>query len=98
MCQPGAELARDGGLLSLAAWQALGAFDPQPACMCSLGEDGRLHALDRADRSAVVRWQPLSCWYSVLTEDDPRRDLLDLYLPISSATASRPIIVGHLGQ
>jgi riboflavin-specific deaminase-like protein len=37
-------------------------------------------------------------WRSVLPETDPRRAFLDLYLPICSATADRPITVGHLGQ
>ena len=30
--------------------------------------------------------------------DDPRHALIDLYLPICSATGARPITVGHLGQ
>ena len=30
--------------------------------------------------------------------DDPRRALIDLYLPICSAIADRPITIGHLGQ
>src|SRR5262245_26548736 len=33
-----------------------------------------------------------------LPADDPRRAVLDLYLPICSATAEHPITVGHLGQ
>jgi len=33
-----------------------------------------------------------------LPADDPRTALLDLYLPICSATADHPITVGHLGQ
>ena len=33
-----------------------------------------------------------------LRSDDPRTALLDLYLPICSATAEQPITVGHLGQ
>ena len=33
-----------------------------------------------------------------LPADDPRAAILDLYLPICSATAERPITVGHLGQ
>jgi riboflavin-specific deaminase-like protein len=45
-----------------------------------------------------VRWQPSVGWCPAVGTDDPRRDLLDLYLPISSAGASHPIIVGHLGQ
>ena len=34
----------------------------------------------------------------VSAADDPRHALIDLYLPICSATAARPITVGHLGQ
>jgi len=33
-----------------------------------------------------------------LPADDPRTAVLDLYLPICSATAEHPITVGHLGQ
>jgi riboflavin-specific deaminase-like protein len=47
---------------------------------------------------AVLAWQPESGWHSLLNEDDPRSGLLGLYLPICSATISRPITVGHLGQ
>ena len=47
---------------------------------------------------AVLAWQPESGWHSLLDEDNPRSGLLRLYLPICSATASRPITVGHLGQ
>jgi diaminohydroxyphosphoribosylaminopyrimidine deaminase/5-amino-6-(5-phosphoribosylamino)uracil reductase len=47
---------------------------------------------------AVLAWQPDSGWRSLLDEDDARSALLGLYLPICSATTSRPITVGHLGQ
>jgi len=47
---------------------------------------------------AVLAWRPGEGWESLLAPDDPRRDLLELYLPISSATAERPITIGHLGQ
>jgi diaminohydroxyphosphoribosylaminopyrimidine deaminase / 5-amino-6-(5-phosphoribosylamino)uracil reductase len=43
-------------------------------------------------------WHPESGWQSRLPPDDPRAALLDLYLPVCSATASRPIVVAHLGQ
>src|SRR5512138_1083864 len=33
-----------------------------------------------------------------LPADDPRAAILDLYLPVCSATTDRPITVGHLGQ
>ena len=98
MGQTTAELAVEGWFIAQAACEALGSFDPDRECLFSLGENGRLRALDADGRNAVLRWQPSAGWCAALPADDPRRDLLDLYLPISSASASRPIIVGHLGQ
>jgi riboflavin-specific deaminase-like protein len=34
----------------------------------------------------------------VLSRHDPRHSLIDLYLPICSATRTRPATIGHLGQ
>lgn len=48
--------------------------------------------------SAAIVWQPGAGWQTCLPPDDASRALLDLYLPICSATAARPIAVGHLGQ
>ncbi|MEO8680255.1 MAG: RibD family protein [Vicinamibacterales bacterium] len=47
---------------------------------------------------AVLAWQPGAGWQSRLPADDPRLDLVDLYLPVCGATAARPLTVGHLGQ
>lgn len=95
-----AELAVEGWFIAQAACQALGSFDVDRECLFALARDGRLRRLDGEGRraNAVLRWQPGSGWCSTLAADDPRCDLLDLYLPISSADVSRPIIVGHLGQ
>jgi riboflavin-specific deaminase-like protein len=98
MGQTAAELAVEGWFIAQAACQALGSFDAESECLFALGENGRLRPLDRDDGRAVVRWQPSTGWCAALAPNDPRRDLLDLYLPISSANASRPITVGHLGQ
>jgi riboflavin-specific deaminase-like protein len=57
-----------------------------------------LRPLGDSDRDAIVAWRPGAGWEPALPQDDPRRALLDLYLPVCSATASRPIVVGHLGQ
>ena len=46
----------------------------------------------------AVEWHPDSGWQSLLAANDPRQSALDLYLPICSATPTRPIAVGHLGQ
>ena len=47
---------------------------------------------------AVLEWRPGAGWRSRLPADNPQAHLLDLYLPICSATVSRPMTVGHLGQ
>lgn len=47
---------------------------------------------------AVLAWRPESGWVLGLPADDPRAALIDLYLPICSATKQHPITVGHLGQ
>ncbi len=43
-------------------------------------------------------WNPEAGWTSSLPADDVRKALIDLYLPICSASAARPITLGHLGQ
>ena len=48
--------------------------------------------------AASLVWQPGTGWQSCLPPNDAAGALLDLYLPICSATAARPITVGHLGQ
>ena len=50
------------------------------------------------DPDAVLSWSPGAGWRSVLSASDPRTELLNLYLPICSATSSRPLTIGHLGQ
>jgi diaminohydroxyphosphoribosylaminopyrimidine deaminase / 5-amino-6-(5-phosphoribosylamino)uracil reductase len=62
------------------------------------GQDGGLSTVGVGDSSAVLMWRPGEGWESLLLEDDPRSPLIDLYLPLVSATPSRPITIGHLGQ
>ena len=47
---------------------------------------------------AAARGEAEPGWADTLPPDGPRRALIDLYLPICSATEDRPITVGHLGQ
>ena len=61
----------------------------------ALGAELQLRPASRD--TAVLAWQPGSGWEALLPDDD-RRPLVDLYLPICSATSARPIAVGHLGQ
>ena len=81
-----------------AAAMAIGTFDTDsPGCF-ALAAGGGLRRLAHAEPGAVLHWNPASGWHSALQTGDPHADLLELYLPISSATASRPITIGHLGQ
>jgi riboflavin-specific deaminase-like protein len=46
----------------------------------------------------VVTWRPHGGFAVALPADDPRHAMIDLYLPMCSATVAHPITVGHLGQ
>ena len=62
------------------------------------GDAAELRVVSRDSREAVVGWRPGAGWNVLLPPDDPAHALIDLYLPICSATVARPITVGHLGQ
>jgi riboflavin-specific deaminase-like protein len=67
-------------------------------CLFGEGPRGHLRRVDGAARSAELLWEPGLGWQSRVPPDDPRAPLLDLYLPMCSATADRPVTIGHLGQ
>jgi riboflavin-specific deaminase-like protein len=62
----------------------------------ALDESGALR--DAPEDAAQLKWRAGMGWMPLLRPDDPGRPLLDLYLPVCSATPGRPIVVGHLGQ
>ena len=64
----------------------------------ALGADGCLRTVAPGHPDAVVAWRPDHGFTLVLPADDPRHAMIDLYLPICSATHAHPITVGHLGQ
>jgi riboflavin-specific deaminase-like protein len=47
---------------------------------------------------SVLAWRANHGWEPLLEPHDPRLPLVELYLPICSATPAVPITVGHLGQ
>ena len=59
---------------------------------------GRLRPVEAGHPDAVIAWRPHAGFELLMAADDPRRALIDLYLPICSATDANPITVGHLGQ
>ncbi len=59
---------------------------------------GELRPLAASDTSAALTWCPGTGWHPQWQPGDARADLVNLYLPICSATDVRPITIGHLGQ
>ena len=93
------ESARGTGWeLVLAAAQLAERLDDKGLARTFAFEGGRLTSVPHEARDAVLTWEPGRGWQARVTRDDPRADLLDLYLPLFSATTRRPIVIGHLGQ
>ena len=63
-----------------------------------IGDDGHLQPLPAGHCDSLIAWGPGTGWEATLPAPDPRRALLDLYLPICSATKTKPLTIGHLGQ
>jgi diaminohydroxyphosphoribosylaminopyrimidine deaminase / 5-amino-6-(5-phosphoribosylamino)uracil reductase len=63
-----------------------------------LDQHAELRPTKPEDPDAVLSWSPGAGWRSLLAPGDARTELLNLYLPICSATSSRPMTIGHLGQ
>jgi riboflavin-specific deaminase-like protein len=68
------------------------------AASFGLGSDGRLRSVAADDPDAVVAWRPGVGWTPSLPATDLRHPMVDLYLPVCSATRTAPLTVGHLGQ
>jgi riboflavin-specific deaminase-like protein len=64
----------------------------------TIDDNGALRLAARDDAAPSLVWEPRRGWRHTLPSDDPRTPLIELYLPICSATADQPITVGHLGQ
>jgi diaminohydroxyphosphoribosylaminopyrimidine deaminase / 5-amino-6-(5-phosphoribosylamino)uracil reductase len=83
-------------LTEIAERAAFALRDAAPAG--AVNDFAQLCAVPDGHPDAAIVWQPGAGWQSCLSSEDPAHALLDLYLPICSATAARPITVGHLGQ
>jgi riboflavin-specific deaminase-like protein len=64
----------------------------------AIAHDSQLRPVLPGDPDAILIWHGDAGWATLLPADDARKALIDLYLPICSATSARPITVGHLGQ
>jgi diaminohydroxyphosphoribosylaminopyrimidine deaminase/5-amino-6-(5-phosphoribosylamino)uracil reductase len=61
-------------------------------------DSGGLREVAGTDPDALIVWRPGGGWQMARPCTDAHHALIDLYLPICSATSARPITVGHLGQ
>lgn len=85
-------------VLLAAAQHAEQAAHDGRAASFDVNPDGLLRPVAAGDPGAVISWRPGEGWMCEWPGSDPRLPLMDLYLPICSATAARPLAVGHLGQ
>ena len=85
-------------LVRAAALDAEAASATAAPAAFELGDNGHLRRVPIGDPSAAVVWRPGRGWTVAVPEADARHALIDLYLPICSATRDRPITVAHLGQ
>jgi riboflavin-specific deaminase-like protein len=97
--QAATEAVESAWRLVLAASAMAAALDREGrASAFAIDHDAALRPVALDDRDAALEWRPGAGWASRVAAADPRSDLLDLYLPICSATPARPMTVGHLGQ
>jgi diaminohydroxyphosphoribosylaminopyrimidine deaminase / 5-amino-6-(5-phosphoribosylamino)uracil reductase len=89
---------RAWSLALAAARDAEGLEDAGQPAAFALDASDELRAVPVGHPSAAILWQPGAGWRSCLPLEDASQALLDLYLPICSATGAQPMAVGHLGQ
>lgn len=85
-------------IVRAAADAAARAADANQPAAFAVDRDGTLGSAPAGDPAALLIWQPGTGWKTTLPATDPRAPLIDLYLPVCSATTAHPITIGHLGQ
>jgi diaminohydroxyphosphoribosylaminopyrimidine deaminase/5-amino-6-(5-phosphoribosylamino)uracil reductase len=85
-------------IVRAAADAAARAADANQPAAFAVDRDGALGPAPVGDPAALLIWQPGTGWRTTLPATDPRAPLIDLYLPVCSATTAHPITIGHLGQ
>jgi riboflavin-specific deaminase-like protein len=94
--QPGRDEEQDAWMVVRAAARRARTLGP-PTRDVAFALDAGGELCEHAGTGAVVAWRA-GGWTPLVADDDARRALLELYLPIASATPLRPMVVGHLGQ
>ncbi len=91
-------IAAAWNLTLAAAAAAKGSFQFDQPARYALTQGEVLARVAGGDSAASIEWIPDRGWSALLAGDDSCRDFLDLYLPVASGHAGRPVAVGHLGQ
>jgi diaminohydroxyphosphoribosylaminopyrimidine deaminase / 5-amino-6-(5-phosphoribosylamino)uracil reductase len=92
------ETPLDGWALAHAACIAMRSLNGKMAGDLALNAEGDVGPLALNEAQGVLFWRSSTGWRSNLPQDDSRRTLLDLYLPITGAMPNQAVTVGHLGQ
>ena len=94
------ELEVDPGwaIVRAAAGAAAGLAGTDEPAAFALGLDGDLRPVPVGHGEALVTWRPGTGWEGAAPAGHPLRAIVDLYAPVCSATAVRPIAIGHVGQ
>jgi diaminohydroxyphosphoribosylaminopyrimidine deaminase / 5-amino-6-(5-phosphoribosylamino)uracil reductase len=98
MTEQSSASALSGWDLAHAACQAMRSLDSTQLGQFGLNSAGYLREPAADDDECVLSWCSSSGWKSHLPQEDERRTLLDLYLPITGTRPDHAITVGHLGQ
>jgi riboflavin-specific deaminase-like protein len=85
-------------VLAAAVWARSQADATGAPSSFSLSASGTLVATPSIDCSAWLEWTPGRGWRATSHAPEAARALLELYLPICSASPGRPLAVAHLGQ
>jgi riboflavin-specific deaminase-like protein len=99
-------VASQRGAAAEAAWNLVRAAAAMTADLERAGDSqafaeprqGELTPVATGDPQALMSWDRHHGWHSRLPTSDPRSGVIELYLPICSATAAHPMTIGHLGQ
>lgn len=84
--------------LAHAACEAMRSLNGSRLTEFRLNSAGHLSQPEADDKECLLSWCASTGWKSNLPQEDDRRTLLDLYLPITGARPDQAITIGHLGQ
>ena len=91
-------VGRAWGALRAAARRARRAENPEDGSAYGVDSSGCLYPVSGDDHRALMVWREPGGWVRSPGAPPSDQALLDLYLPICSASRESPLTVGHLGQ